>query len=77
MLFGYEIGNEYGFYRIVIENGEEQFLKTKKFKVYCFKQIDKYKKKIIEAFSEEYNEDHNYFLAGGYDYNFNENTIKL
>jgi len=77
LLFGYEIDNEYGFYRVVIENGEEQFLKTKKFQVYCFIQIVKYKKKIIEAFSEEYNEDHNYILAGGYDYNFNENTIKL
>jgi len=77
LLFGYEIGNEYGFYRVVIENGEEQPLKTKKFKVYCFMQIVKYKKKIIEAFSEEYNEDHNYILAGGYDLNFHENTIKL
>ena len=77
LLFGYEIGNEYGFYRVVIEEGEKPPLKTKKFKVYCFIKIIKYTKKIIEAFSEEYNEDYNYILAGGYDYNFNENAIKL
>ena len=75
--FGYETKDEYGFNRIVIENGNEKFLKTKKLKIYCFIQIESPKEKIIEAFSEEYNKEYNYFLVGGYDYNFHGNTIKL
>ena len=77
LLFGYETKGEYGFYRVIIENGKEQFLKTKKLEIYCFIQIESPKEKIIEAFSEEYNKEYNYFLVGGYDYNFHENTIKL
>ena len=77
LLFGYEEDREYGFNRVVIKNGSEQFLKTKKFKIYCFIQIESYKEKIIEAFSEEYNKEYNYFLVGGYDYNCHENAIKL
>ena len=76
LLFGCEENQEYGFLRVVIENGDKQFLKTKNFKIYCFIQIKTNIEEIIKAFSEEYNEDYNYFLVGGYD-NFHENSIKL
>lgn len=78
LLYDFKDGEKYKFY-IVDGNGDKKPIERDdfNFEIKSIIPINNYIKETIESFSEKYDKNYYYLLAGGYDHKSEENKIKL